>query len=196
MRFFLRRNGSISRIMADDEHTAAAGQNDTQAQPAAETDSGNQVSPQNTSPTPIVATEITPQSPVQTDTRRTSMSSRGADNMQASQPSLQSGTGESGERQQSERPRLTERESQRRNRPQVARLDYGTLTLQGRDEMEVTNEARINAQRDQHARGLATTPFCACTADPTATGRAETDSFVCTTSRRGLLGGRRRGRGG
>lgn len=108
----------------DDEQrsAAAAGQNDAQAQTTtAETDGGNQVSPQDV--TPVVATEITPQSPVQTDTRRTSMSSRGGDNMQASQPSLGGGTTEGADRQQGERQRTGERDAQRRSRP--VRLDYG-----------------------------------------------------------------------
>lgn len=105
--------------MADDERSAAAGQHDTQARADAETEGGNVAAPQDA--TPMVATEITPQSPVQ------SMSSRGGDNMQTSQPSLQSGTGEGGERPQSERLRASERDGQRRNRPPVSRLDYGML---------------------------------------------------------------------
>lgn len=108
--------------MADNERSAAAGHHDTQA--PAETDGGNGVAPHIVTTPPAMAGEGTPQSSLQTDTRRTSQSSRVEDSMQASQPSLQSGPGEQGER-----PRGSEREGQRRNRPQVARLDYGKISL-------------------------------------------------------------------
>lgn len=118
----------------DERETAerAVGQDGTQAPPptAAETDGGaDGVAPN--AVTPVIANEIMPQSPVQTDTRRTSQSSRAGETMQASQQSLQSAGGEGGggERQQAERPRINTRDSTRRNRPQVARLDYGRLLL-------------------------------------------------------------------
>lgn len=149
-----RVNANIDRsrgAMADDERSAAAGQNDPQAQATAEADGGNDRSPHGVAP--IIAPEITPQSPVQaeTETRRTSMSSRAGDNMQASQQSLQSGTGtgvgvgvgEGSERAQPER-QPPSRDSQRRNRPTVARLDYGTLLLHC--EREIATLTGIQAQ--------------------------------------------------
>lgn len=118
-------NTRHSESMADHEQDSAG-----QAQTAgagdanAETDGGNTVTGDTT--TPLVASEVLPQSPVQmSDTRRTSQSSRSGEAMQASQMSMASGT-EDGAEGASTTPGQ-QRGTQRRNRPQVSRLDYGTV---------------------------------------------------------------------